>query len=305
MEIKKYIKTIFKPAVAKRAKAMKRAKKARSKARDEAEKKSFAELEKKLGYSFADKSVLREALTHPGAVGTAKDKVRSNQRLEFLGDAILQAIITDTVYSRFDKLEEGQLTKIRIALTQGTFLAELSQGLSIPSYLILPKGAEELRTQASAAEDVFEAVVGAIYLDGGFSTARHTVLAWYRRKLEDLPDLVSHQNPKGALQELAAKLGDKIDYVLISQSGPDHKKIFEVEVVVGDKPYARASASSKKSAETKAASEAIREYAAVVAAKTAQTAETPAETADEPDTQAKGAPKKSKPRAAAKKSVSA
>ncbi len=264
MELKKYIKTIFKPAVAKRAKAMKNAKKARSRAKTESAESALAALEKRLGYKFKDRKILLEALTHPGAVGVSKGKMRSNQRLEFLGDAVLQSIITDTVFRKFDSLEEGKLTKIRIALTQGSFLAELSRDLQIPQCLILPQGSEEIRSQASAAEDVFEAIVGAIYLDANFEKARKAVLAWYKRKLDELPELVSHQNPKGALQELAAKLGETVEYVLLSQSGPDHKKVFEIEVRVASKPYARASAGSKKAAEVKAALQACAEYSKIV-----------------------------------------
>lgn len=262
MDLPKYIKRLFKPSVARRAKAMRKAKKARSNAAAEAEKRAFSKLEKSLGYKFSDKSILREALTHPGAVGFSKGKIKSNQRLEFLGDAILQSIITDTVFRKFEELDEGDLTKIRIALTQGVFLSELSEHIGIPGCLILPKGCECLRSCASAAEDAFEAVVGAIYMDSSFEKVQKVVLSWYKRKLDDLPDLVSQQNPKGALQELAAKRGDKIVYKMLGQTGPDHSKVFEVEVEIGGKAYARASASSKKSAETKAARASLKDYAA-------------------------------------------
>jgi len=259
MELKKYIKRIFKPAVAKRAKAMKKAKRARSKALVAAQAAQLKAVEAAIGYKFKDMSVLREALTHPGAVGFDK-KIKSNQRLEFLGDAVLQAIITDTVFKKFEEEDEGEMTKIRIALTQGSFLSELSNNMTIPNYLLLPKGSENLRSSMSAAEDAFEAVVGAIYLDSDFDTARKIVLSWYKRKLENLPDLVQSQNPKGALQEIAAKRGDTIEYRLVSQSGPDHQKVFEVELLINGARAAEASASSKKSAESKAARAALKEY---------------------------------------------
>ena len=260
MEIRKYIiKRIFKPSVTRRAKAMRKAKKERSKAALETRSGEISALQTRLGYEFKDLSILNEALTHPGSVGISK-KVKSNQRLEFLGDAILQSIITDTVFKKFDEYDEGSLTKIRIALTQGCFLSALSAGLTIPRYLLLPKGSEHLREMPSAAEDAFEAVVGAIYLDSDFETARKTVLSWYKRKLDDIPDLMRQQNPKGALQEAAAKCSEKVEYVLLSQSGPDHQKVFEVEVRIGGVALARASASSKKSAESKAARAALKEY---------------------------------------------
>lgn len=257
--IRKYIKTILqKPSVAKRAKAMKRAKKTRVKVKTELRKRRLAPLEASLGYEFEDKSLLKQALTHPGLVGVAKQKVRSNQRLEFLGDSILQSVITDAVFKKFDSCEEGELTKIRIALTQGAFLSELSRGLRIPEFLSVPKGSEEIRGQAAAAEDAFEAVVGAIYLDSSFERIRDVILSWYSRKLDDVPDLLLAQNPKGALQEYAAKFGGKIRYELLSQSGPAHKKVFEVACYVDGEECGRASRSSKKHAEAAAAGDALR-----------------------------------------------
>ncbi len=258
--IRKYIKRILKPSVAKRAKAIKRAQKTRANVREHLRKRRLAPLEESLGYVFNDKSLLIEALTHPGVVGVSKTKVKSNQRLEFLGDSILQSIITDVVYKKFSDSEEGALTKIRIALTQGKFLAELSRSLCIPSFLSVPKGSEEIRKHSAAAEDAFEAVVGAIYLDSSFEKVREVVLSWYRLKLEDIPDLMLSQNPKGALQEVVAKSGGVVKYVLLSQSGPDHKKEFEIEVFIDNVAYARAISSSKKNAEIEAAKEALKLY---------------------------------------------
>ncbi len=247
----------MKPSVAKRAKAMKRAKKARANVKSELRKRRLAPLEEKLGYIFEDKSLLMEALTHAGLVGVSKTRVKSNQRLEFLGDSILQSIITDAVFKKFGDSEEGGLTKIRIALTRGDFLAALSRSLTIPNFLIVPKGAGEIREQSAAAEDAFEAVVGAIYLDSSFEKAREVILSWYRLKLEDIPDLMQSQNPKGALQEFVAKTGGKVSYALMSQSGPDHNKSFEIEVSIDGKPYCKATASSKKYAEAEAARMAL------------------------------------------------
>ena len=237
---------------------MKRAKKARISVKDGLRKRRLAPLEKNLGYEFQDKAILIEALTHPGTIGVSKAKVRSNQRLEFLGDAILQSIITDFVFKKYSDSEEGELTKIRIALTRGKFLAELSRGLEIPNFLIIPKGASELRTQSAAAEDAFESVVGAIYLDSDFQKVSDVVLTWYNLKLDDIQELMQMQNPKGALQEIVAKRGGTVKYLLVSQSGPDHQKVFEVEVEVDGVACARAVASSKKLAETEAAQKALK-----------------------------------------------
>lgn len=261
MELKKYIKRMFKPSVTKRAKAMKMARKARIGTLGDIHLRGdYQKLEKNLGYEFSDMELLKESLTHPGLVGVSKVKVKSNQRLEFLGDAILQAIITETVFRKFSDVDEGELTKIRIAFTQGSFLSQLSSDLEIPKFLILPKGAENIREIPSAAEDAIEAVIGAIYLDSNFETAKSAVLSWYKRKFENAPELIDSQNPKGHLQEMAARKGQKVEYALLSADGPDHMKTFEVEVRIGGIPYGRASANSKKSAESKAAKAAIRDY---------------------------------------------
>ena len=203
--LRNYLQTIFKPSVAKRAKAMKRAKRARSTVREELRKRRLAPLEQKLGYSFKDKTILQEALNHPSLVGAVKTKVRSNQRLEFLGDAILQSVISSLVFNEFESSEEGELTKIRSALTRGSFLTKLSKNLGIPEFLVVPKASEDIRGQDSAAEDAFEAVVGAIYLDSDFKKVREILLGWYRLALENIPEIITAQNPKGALQEAAAK----------------------------------------------------------------------------------------------------
>ncbi|MBQ6534352.1 MAG: ribonuclease III [Opitutales bacterium] len=256
MELGKYIKTILSPVSAKRAKAAKKSGGARKGGGEKFGDIPLRELEKSLGYSFSDKSILREALTHPSAVGAEKG-AKSNQRLEFLGDAVLQAAITCAAFKKFPDADEGELTKIRISLTRGSFLAEMSADLGIPKFLDVAKGSESVRQSASAAEDAFEAVVGAIWLDSNFSRAQKTVLSWYKRRVENLPKLVSSQNPKGALQEWAAKAGVAVSYALVSQSGPDHSKTFEVEVSIGGEPAARASASSKKAAESAAAMSAL------------------------------------------------
>ena len=265
MELRRYIlKRMFKPEVAKRAKAMRREKIARDASSAFSEKLRCGRLQKRLGYKFKNLDLLKESLVHPGYVGVSKGKVRSNQRLEFLGDAVLQCVITEAVYKKFDAMDEGDLTKVRIALTQGTFLAELSRALDLPKYLVVAHGSEALREMPSVAEDLFEAVVGAIYLDAGFEKTREVLLSWYKRRFDDLPSLVQSHNPKGALQELAVHLGDTIEYRVVSQSGPAHQKVFEIELLIGGKPYATVSASSKKAAESRAAKAAIKEYSKVV-----------------------------------------
>lgn len=259
MKLKSYIKGIFNPKTAKavrRAKAKKKAGKLELKKLE----KRFENLEANLKYKFSDKNLLKQALTHPGAINSAGGRISSNQRLEFLGDAVLQVIISDEVYRSFPDREEGELTKARIALTRGSFLADLSEQMKIPECLILPKGCESLRKARSAWEDSFEAIVGAIYMDSNFDTAKKVVLGWYGRERPDIDTLVVNQNPKGSLQEAAVKNGDKVSYELIGQSGPDHDKKFESAVLINGKVYASASASSKKHAESQAAALALKKY---------------------------------------------
>ena len=220
----------------------------------------FSGLEKNIGYIFNDKTLLKLALTHPSSVNSASARINSNQRLEFLGDAILQTIISDFVYHNLDDKQEGDLTRARIAMTHGKFLAQLAQRLKIPENLILPKKLSHLRDVASAKEDAFESLVGAIYLDAGFEQAKRIVLAWYEAATLNVDEMLTSQNPKGKLQELAAKKSMSVKYRLASQSGPDHDKKFEMEVLIDDVPYASATASSKKEAEIKAAQIALEKF---------------------------------------------
>lgn len=262
MGLKKYIKGVLQPKeVKKRAKAIRREHaKAKSESTAFGSRTNLDALEKRLGYVFKNRLLLKEALTHPVSIGNSKGKVRSNQRMEFLGDSILQAVMSEVVFKRFDDKEEGELTKTRVALTSGAFLAEMSARLGIPHYLILPRRLDSLRNSHNAAEDSFEAVLGAIFLDGGFEKAKKTLLAWYENRLDELPKIMETQNPKGRLQEIAISRGDEVSYVLLGQSGPDHQKVFEVEVFVGGESMGRGSASSKKSAESAAAKNALEVY---------------------------------------------
>lgn len=221
----------------------------------------FASLEKSIGYIFNDKSLLKLALTHPSSVNSANSRILSNQRLEFLGDAVLQTIISDLVYHNLDDKQEGDLTRARIAMTHGKFLAKLAQSLSIPENLILPKKLAHLREVSSAKEDALESIVGAIYLDAGFEQTKRIVLSWYEAETLNVGEMVTTQNPKGKLQELAAKKSMTVKYRLASQTGPDHNKKFEMEVLIDDAVYGSATASSKKEAETKAAQIALEKFA--------------------------------------------
>ena len=249
-----YIKRLMKRRAVR--KGIKRRKKILSKKAIE----QFAALEKSIGYIFNDKSLLKLALTHPSSATSASSRIMSNQRLEFLGDAVLQTIISDLVYHNLDDKQEGDLTRARIALTHGKFLASLAERLKIPENLILPKKLSRLREMASAKEDALESLAGAIYLDAGFEQTKRIVLSWYEDATLNVDEMVTTQNPKGKLQELAAKKAVEVKYRLASQSGPDHDKKYEMEVLIGGEVYGSAVATSKKEAETKAAQIALEKF---------------------------------------------
>ncbi len=221
----------------------------------------FGAFEEAIKYSFNNKGLLKLALTHPSALSSASARILSNQRLEFLGDAVLQTVISDFVFKNLEDKPEGDLTRARIAMTHGKFLATLAESLSIPQYLILPKKLSALREIASAKEDAFEALIGAIYLDAGFEVAKKIVLDWYEAASLNVGEMVSTQNPKGQLQEYAAKRGMIVAYRLASQTGPDHDKRFEMEVLINGEIMGIASSSSKKDAEVKAAAIALKKLA--------------------------------------------
>lgn len=250
--LKGYIKGLMK------RRALAKRKKTRKKIISKRAIEQFGELEKKIGYTFKDKALLKLALTHPSAMNTAHSRIHSNQRLEFLGDAVLQTIISDFVFRNLEDKPEGDLTRARIAMTHGKFLAKLADRLGIPQSLILPKKLAHLKEVSSAQEDSFEALVGAIYMDCGFESTKKIVLDWYEQASLDVGEMVGSQNPKGQLQEFAAKNKMTVEYRLAGQIGPDHDKKFEMEVLVNGEVYGSSIASSKKQAETEAAAIALK-----------------------------------------------
>jgi ribonuclease-3 len=160
--------------------------------------------QKELGWFFRDESFLRMALTHPSVVIEAATGQQHNQRLEFLGDAVLQLVLTRELYDRFPELSEGHLTKARARLVKRRTLADLGARLHIGQYLVLSRG-EELqggRERPSALADAFEALLGAIFLDGGFEPVREFVLRHFHQDLAVFTAGVDTENPKGELQEL-------------------------------------------------------------------------------------------------------
>lgn len=217
-------------------------------------------LQTRLGYSFQDKSLLRLALTHPSVAHEQGTVVQHNQRLEFLGDAVLQLILTRVLYERFPGVSEGPLTKARAQLVNRRALAEQGLRLGLGEHLILSRG-EELnrgRERPSTLADTFEALVGAIFLDQGFEHAESFILSQFRDVFGELAEIPNLDNPKGELQEmLQANSPESPRYQLVGVTGPDHDRVFECAVFYRGQEYGRGSGKSKKEAESGAACNAM------------------------------------------------
>jgi ribonuclease-3 len=216
--------------------------------------------ELKLGYTFRDGELLKLALTHPSVAHEQGTPMQTNQRLEFLGDAVLQLVLTRELYERFPAFEEGPLTKARAKLVNRRTLAEHGAALNLGAYLALSHGEETHggRERPSALADAYEAVVGAIFLDGGFEAANEFILREFSSELGGLAVIPIMENPKGELQELLqAVSAEAPHYSVISASGPDHDRVFECTVHHAGVELARGRGKSKKAAESEAALAAL------------------------------------------------
>ncbi|MBU6400322.1 MAG: ribonuclease III [Verrucomicrobia bacterium] len=219
------------------------------------------ELQDRLGYGFGNVALLRLALTHPSVAREEGVHLQHNQRLEFLGDAVLQLALTRELYEKFPDVAEGPLTKARARMVNRRALAEQGRRLELGRDLILSRG-EELnggRQRPSTLADAFEALVGAIFLDGGFDLAREFVLRQFHPVFGELEVIPNLDNPKGELQELLqARSVEAPRYVLASVSGPDHDREFECVVKHGGVELGRGRGKSKKDAESQAARAALQ-----------------------------------------------
>ena len=218
-------------------------------------------LEERIGHKFRNPLLLAEALTHPSLRHETQRQEFDNQRLEFLGDAILQLVITEHLYDKFRTEPEGQLTKLRSRLVSRDTLKKHALALDLGQYLLMGRGEEASggRARSSTLADAFEALIGAIYLDSDLKTARKFILAQAQPDLEQLAKEPVDINPKGDLQELLQSISASSPvYKLISQSGPEHVKTFVVEVVWQGIPLGQGKGNSKKQAETAAAEEAMQ-----------------------------------------------
>jgi ribonuclease-3 len=222
---------------------------------------NFVELQQRLGYRFQDENLLRLALTHPSIAHEASPATAHNQRLEFLGDSVLGLVLSRQLYESFPEADEGLLTKSRAKVVNAGSLAEHGRALNLGAYLILSRGEENTggRERASALTDAFEALLGAIFLDGGLDAAREFILREFAGDFNRLADSSGIENPKGELQELLQSRSPRApEYQLVSASGADHNRDFECAVLHDGAELARGRGKSKKAAESDAAQAALK-----------------------------------------------
>jgi len=221
----------------------------------------LAELQIRLGYTFRNEDLLQLALTHPSVAHESGEPTAHNQRLEFLGDAVLQLVLTHELYDKYSAFDEGPLTKARAKLVNRRTLAEHARALGVGAHLILSRGEETNggRERASTLADAFESLLGAIFLDGGLDAARGFILREFSAAFGKLSVIPTIENPKGELQELLQARSPKApEYHVVSATGPDHDRVFECIVQHDGMELARGSGKSKKAAETDAALAALK-----------------------------------------------
>ncbi len=216
-------------------------------------------LETKLNYKFNNINFLKNALIHSSYANEMRGKAHSNERLEFLGDSVLSVIVSDHLYKKYPNMPEGELTKLRASLVCEKSLCALSRELNIGDYLMLGKGEDKNggRERDSILADAFEAVLAAIYLDGGMAAAKNHILNTVLRDLEHHGD-DSFKDYKTTLQEIIQRNPEEsVSYILIGESGPDHDKQFTVEVHLNSNVIGTGSGKNKKTAEQMAAKQAL------------------------------------------------
>jgi ribonuclease-3 len=218
-------------------------------------------LESRLGYKFRNSLLLAEAMTHPSLAYESQRPHFDNQRLEFLGDAVLQLILTEDLFRMFPDFPEGKLTKLRSRLVSRRALARFALTIDLGSYVLLGKGEEATggRRRVSTLADAFEALIGGVYMDGGYEESRELLLRLFQTEIEALAGSPEERNPKGELQEsLQAIQPEPPEYDVLSETGPDHRKVFLSQVSWRGTILAVGRGKSKKEAEARAAGEALR-----------------------------------------------
>lgn len=220
--------------------------------------KDLNELEKKIGYVFRDKALFKQALTHSSYANEHRHEgLKDNERLEFLGDAVLEIISSEYLFHNYPDMAEGEMTKLRASIVCEPTLALCTHEINLGSYLFLGKGEERTggRNRDSITSDAMESVIGAIYLDGGFANAKEFILKYI---LNDLEGKRLFYDSKTILQEIVqAHFKEELSYHLVGEEGPDHDKTFQVELQIGEQVYGIGKGRTKKSAEQEAAYKTI------------------------------------------------
>ncbi len=217
-------------------------------------------LEQRIKYKFRNALLLAEALTHPSVGHEAQRHHFDNQRLEFLGDAVLQLIFTEYLFEKYPIASEGQLTKLRARIVSRDGLKIHAEALGLGKFLMMGKGEESSggRERSSALSDAYEALVGALYLDSDYVTARRIVITEAREYLETLGLEMTDQNPKGRLQEILQAISPQSPhYPIVDCSGPEHQKHFSAKIVWCGKELGYGAGRSKKESEVAAAQDAL------------------------------------------------
>ena len=224
-------------------------------------------LEKKLDYKFKNRDLLKEALTHSSfQKRSLKDKTANNQRLEFLGDSVLDLIVTESLYCKLTSFSEGKLTKVKSIIVSKDILAKWANHLSLGKYILLGKG-EDLtggRKKLSILADCFEALLGAIYLDSGLIKTKKIISSFIKEEIALIIKGKYEEDFKTLLQEISQKNMKCLpEYFLIKEKGPDHKKIFCIEVKLKKITYGTGAGENKKVAEQDAAKKALIKLKAI------------------------------------------
>jgi len=222
------------------------------------DKELLIQFEQVLGYKVTDTRLLSQALTHSSGVD---NRLESNERLEFLGDAVLSIIICQTLYQRFPEYLEGELTKIKSLLVSRRSCAKIAKRLTLQQYLKVGKGMQDSRAlSGSIAAGLLEALIAVIYLDGGFDAARSFVLTAFGPMLQEIENTQNRDNFKSLLQQYAQQKFNAVPvYLLLDEKGPDHNKCFETQVLIKQRYFQSAWGRNKKQAEQQAALNALLE----------------------------------------------
>ena len=214
-------------------------------------------IQAEIGYEFKDEQLLKQALTHSSYANEKHlKKFSDNERLEFLGDAVLEVVSSEFLFHAYPNLTEGELTKLRASIVCEPTLALCTEEIHLGDYLFLGKGEDHTggRTRTSVLSDALEAMIGAIYLDGGFANAKEFVLKYI---MTDIEHKHLFYDSKTILQEVVQGEHEQLTYVLLGETGPDHDKTFEVGVLIGQKEISTGKGHTKKAAEQEAAYKAL------------------------------------------------